>query len=88
MVAVVAAILVALLAAAVNRRLHDRDRRGYWGLIPLPFLAAGMALMPEMSTNIALIANFLAYLYGLALLVYFLVGKGTPGPNRFGPPPG
>jgi uncharacterized membrane protein YhaH (DUF805 family) len=96
--AVVAAILVILLAAAVIRRLHDRDRRGYWGLLPIPFLAAGMVLMSEMSAGagseqpdmppfLALIANHLAYLYGLALLVYFLVGKGTPGPNRFGPPP-
>jgi uncharacterized membrane protein YhaH (DUF805 family) len=85
--AVVAAILVLLLAAAVIRRLHDGDRRGYWGLLPLPFLAAGMVLMPRGSASFALIANNLAYLYGLALLVYFLVGKGTPGPNRFGPPP-
>jgi uncharacterized membrane protein YhaH (DUF805 family) len=97
-VSVLAVITVLLLAAAVARRLHDRDRRGYWGLAPLPFLAAAMVLMPKVMADFggeepnmrlffALLGNNLAYLYALALLVYLLVGKGTPGPNRFGPPP-
>src|SRR6185312_12908248 len=38
-------VLVLLLAAAVTRRLHDRDRTGLWGLMPLPFMAIGMANM-------------------------------------------
>lgn len=43
------------------RRLHDRDRRGWWLLIVLiPFVGA------------------------IILLVWF-VGRGTAGPNRFGP---
>jgi uncharacterized membrane protein YhaH (DUF805 family) len=37
---------VLLLAAAVVRRLHDRAKSGFLGLLPLPFLAAGMILMP------------------------------------------
>jgi uncharacterized membrane protein YhaH (DUF805 family) len=37
---------VLLLAAAVVRRLHDRGKSGFLGLLPLPFLAAGMILMP------------------------------------------
>jgi uncharacterized membrane protein YhaH (DUF805 family) len=96
--ALVSAIAVALLAAAVARRLHDCDRRGYWGLLPLPFLAAAMLLMPKLFGNFTrvgtpdrtlffgLFFNNLVYLGSPALLVYLLVGKGTPGSNRFGPP--
>ena len=96
----VTAITVALLAAAVVRRLHDRDRRGYWGLLPIPFIAAGLALMPRIFTGflaepeapdmpafLALVLNNLAYLGTLGLLIVLLAGPGTPGPNRFGPPP-
>jgi uncharacterized membrane protein YhaH (DUF805 family) len=39
-------IFVILIAAAVARRLHDRDKSGYWGLMPLPFTAFGLATMP------------------------------------------
>lgn len=98
--AIVAAVTVALLAAAVARRLHDRDRRGYWGLLPLPFLVAGLALMPkafagiaadpevpDLSAFLALILNNFAYLGMLGILIVLLAGPGTPGPNRFGPPP-
>ena len=33
-----------LLAAAVARRLHDCGRSGWWGLMPVPFLTAGVFL--------------------------------------------
>ena len=96
----VTAITVALLAAAVVRRLHDRDRRGYWGLLPIPFMAAGLALMPgiftgalanpdapEAWTFLAFVLNNFAHLATLGVLIVLLAGPGTPGPNRFGPPP-
>jgi uncharacterized membrane protein YhaH (DUF805 family) len=41
------ALAVVLLAAAVTRRLHDRGRRGWWGLPPLPFLLVGMTAFPR-----------------------------------------
>jgi uncharacterized membrane protein YhaH (DUF805 family) len=100
-VAIAGSIAVLLLAAAVARRLHDRDRRGYWGLLPLPFLAAGLALMPkvfagmsskpgapDLTAFLALFINNFAYLAALGILIVLLAGPGTPGPNRFGPPPG
>jgi uncharacterized membrane protein YhaH (DUF805 family) len=99
-VTILPAVTIAVLAAAVVRRLHDRDRRGYWGLLPLPFLAAALVLMPklmagvaaepdapDLSLSFAVFVNNLLYLGMLALLVVLLAGKGTPGPNRFGPPP-
>lgn len=36
--AVTIGLAIALYAAAVVRRLHDRGRSGAWGLMPLPFL--------------------------------------------------
>ncbi|HYD37430.1 MAG TPA: DUF805 domain-containing protein [Allosphingosinicella sp.] len=96
----VSAAAVALLAAAVARRLHDRDRRGWWGLLPVPFLAFGLALMPGIFAGfdprsgtldpwpfLALILNNLVYFGMLGVLIVLLAGPGTPGPNRFGPPP-
>ena len=89
---------VLLLAAAVTRRLHDRDRTGLWGLMPLPFMAIGMAnlqnafafatrpqsLTPLQSTLFA-IAPF--HWVALIALIVMLAGEGTKGPNRFGPEP-
>jgi uncharacterized membrane protein YhaH (DUF805 family) len=90
---------VALLAAAVTRRLHDRDRRGWWGTLPLPFLiyaltvfppifaATGRGEPPDMRLFLTLILNNLFYLAALGFLIFLLVGPGTKGPNRFGDPP-
>src|SRR6476620_8597971 len=38
-------VAVILYAAAVVRRLHDAGLRGFWGLMPLPFLFFGMIRM-------------------------------------------
>ena len=97
--ALVTGTAILLLAAAVVRRLHDRDLRGYWGLLPLPFLALGFLLIPRMIAGMSrtgepdlswlggIVANNLAYLGALGCLIYLLAGPGTPGANRFGPPP-
>lgn len=98
-VCVIAAVSVLLLAAAVTRRLHDSGRRGYWGLLPLPFLAGGMSIFmtlfadisggePDMALFAGMLLCNLAYLASLALLVVLLCLNGTRGENRFGPPPG
>lgn len=104
----ITAISVAMLAAAVARRLHDRDRSGYWGLLPVPFLVLAIVLtrrflaafqdartgqdgsletMPDMGVLLLLVVNNLIYLGLLITLIVILAGAGTPGPNRFGPPP-
>jgi uncharacterized membrane protein YhaH (DUF805 family) len=87
-----------LLAAAIVRRLHDRDRTGLWALMPLPFMvfsianmATGIAFAPGRRglTATELAASSAGSLYIIAgiVLIVLLVGDGTRGPNRFGPDP-
>lgn len=89
---------VALLAAAVSRRLHDSGLRAYWGLMPLPFLAfgcVGMELLlrdfskpagPDMRLFLALFLNNMIYLATLALLAW-LLARASGTANRFGKNP-
>jgi uncharacterized membrane protein YhaH (DUF805 family) len=94
-IAIATAIAVILLAAAVARRLHDRGRSGFWGLMPLPFLASGFLLMPRLfkaaepdfSLFGYLFLNNLIYLAALGTLVVLLAGAGEPRDNRYGPFP-
>jgi len=95
-IAVMAVITVILFAAAVARRLHDTGKSGFWGILPLPFLAFSMSIMPRMFHNfmsqgqpdfsmfLAVFLSNLAYLACLAIVVILLVQKGTSGSNRFG----
>lgn len=95
LVAMVAAA-VALLAAAVARRLHDSNRRGWWGLMPLPFIAFSMTAFPVMMKDfmanpepnlglfLAALTSNLLYLASLGVLIVLLCLTGTDGPNRFG----
>lgn len=39
-------VFTLLILAATVRRLHDRDWRGWWALLPLPFQATGAAMAP------------------------------------------
>ena len=89
-------IFVVMIAAAVTRRLHDRNRRGFWGLMPLPFTAFGIASMPIMLPGVwhhslsiawwaALILQNLFYYASLILLIVMLAGRDSAEPNRFGP---
>jgi uncharacterized membrane protein YhaH (DUF805 family) len=93
--ALIDAIIVALLAAAVTRRLHDRDRTALWGLLPLPFMVIGVAFMPdtfafavapaEPSPAMKLLLLQAPFFWGSLLwLCFLLAGEGTKGPNRFG----
>jgi uncharacterized membrane protein YhaH (DUF805 family) len=97
---VMVVVIVILLAAAVARRLHDRGRTGFWGLLPLPFLTYGMVAMPKLFAGFAkggepdlgqfflLFGNNVAYIGVLLLLAWQLMGKSDSGANRFGPPSG
>jgi uncharacterized membrane protein YhaH (DUF805 family) len=92
------AVVVALLAAAATRRLHDTGLSGAWGLLPVPFLFAGLAMMVRVFGSIAggapdlrlfgvLFLNNALYLLALLALVVLLSRPGQPGANRHGPPP-
>ena len=94
------ATIILLLAAAVVRRLHDRGRRGWWGLPPAVFAGLGMTLFPGLFQSFSqgtatpaalklfglLFANNVLYLGSLVLLIVLLSGASQPGDNRFGPP--
>lgn len=94
----VVALLVVLMAAAVARRLHDSGRSGWWGTMPLPFLAFGVIAMGKIMAGIGagspdfgwfflLFCNNLIYLATLVALVVLLAMPGTSGQNRFGESP-
>lgn len=90
-------IAIVLLGASLVRRLHDTNRTGLWVLLPLPFLLGGMWSMKQLFGNIAteadlqvfagLLLNNVIYLGTIALLMLFTMLRGTPGDNRYGPPP-
>jgi uncharacterized membrane protein YhaH (DUF805 family) len=97
-VAGVAIITISLLSAAVVRRLHDRDRSGRWGLMPLPFLGFAMFGMHALFRSIGdgaapiglfslLFLNNLVYLASVVTLIVMLARAGTIGPNSYGPDP-
>lgn len=95
----VVVLAVALLAAAVSRRLHDCNRPAWLGLAPVIFLAAGLVLFPRMMENVMnapepnmglfglLFLNNILYMATLAGLVIQCALRGTRGPNRYGPEP-
>jgi uncharacterized membrane protein YhaH (DUF805 family) len=93
---------IALLAAAVTRRLHDRNLRGYWALIPVAFLILAFWKMgpflevvanPDILQNelnpsdiLAFTLLNLVYLISVIALMIILGLKGHATENRFGPP--
>jgi uncharacterized membrane protein YhaH (DUF805 family) len=96
---IINAVVIAVIAAAMARRLHDRDRTSAWALTYLPFVAIGNFFGPTMFASmgaatapnpllISLLAvnNLMSFLV-LILLIIQLASRGTAGPNRFGPDP-
>jgi uncharacterized membrane protein YhaH (DUF805 family) len=88
------AALVALLAAAVARRLHDTGKSGWWGVLPLPFLLFSLAMFalpvsdsPNTNLDMFIFASNALYLLGLGVLIFLLGERGQPDANRFGPVP-
>lgn len=88
-------VAIALLAAAVSRRLHDRGTPGWWGLMPVPFVVFGLVGFQQMFRSFGggapdfglfglLFLNNMAYLAALVTLIILLAQPGKPGPNRYG----
>ena len=97
--AIVTLVTVVLLAAAVTRRLHDHGRSGAWGLLPLPFLATGLIMMPGIASSFpragepdltlffALFANNVVYLLTLGVVIYLTIKPGDKLANHYGDAP-
>jgi len=89
-------LIVPIVAAAIYvgiRRLHDRNRSGWW-ILPFsigPYLLLGAAHLFGDLGAIGVLAGLPLSLGGLALAVWSWIElgfrRGTSGPNRFGPPP-
>jgi uncharacterized membrane protein YhaH (DUF805 family) len=75
------------LAASI-KRLHDRDRSGWWivpfFVLPSMFSQFSDRLGDSWVLMVVGLAAFVLYVWGVIEL-FFL--KGTTGPNRFGPDP-
>lgn len=97
--AVLNLLFALLVAAAVVRRLHDRDKSGWWGLMPVPFMAYGQIMgpeaaammmsggMPNSPAMLLVMLNNLLYWIAAIILVVMLAQAGTSGPNGHGPEP-
>ena len=91
-------LFTVLVAASATRRLHDCNKSGYWGLIPLPFFGLGFALMPRLFATWPPTPDFtlfswlfvinLLQLTALITLIVFLAQRGSAGANRYGGVPG
>lgn len=94
--------LVSLLSiwpslAGTIKRLHDRDRSGWWigGFYLLSAIFGGVAVMmaltnPSSAAAIGMpimVGGIVMAAYGIWLLVETGFLRGTVGPNRFGPDP-
>lgn len=91
--------IVALLAAAVTRRLHDTGRAGYWGLAPLPFLTFGMVGFYVLTQTfvegtqdisplfLAIFLNNMIYMATIVTLIVLLALPTKASANRYGEPP-
>lgn len=90
---------IALLAAAVSRRLHDSGRSALWGLLPVPFVLFGIGLFPVLMNSmmtgaepdlglfLLLFGNNMLYLAALGTLVILLSLSTAPGVKRHGEQP-
>ena len=87
-------LAILLYAAAIVRRLHDRGKSGFWGLMPLPFILYGSVQMPRLFASVGMNAepdlalflsvffsNFL-YLATLIWLIVMLAGPGKASSDR------
>lgn len=92
-------VTIALLAAAVSRRLHDSGRSALWGLLPVPFLLFGIGFFPVMMNSMMtaeepdlslffmLFGNNILYLVALVTLIVLLCQSTARGANRYGEEP-
>jgi uncharacterized membrane protein YhaH (DUF805 family) len=76
-------VLLPTVAGTV-RRLHDTGRSGWWLLI-VPGVTGAMTAVAIYTGYFAM--PLIVIFAGLGILIYWLRGPGTPGPNRFGPRP-
>jgi uncharacterized membrane protein YhaH (DUF805 family) len=86
-VAVAIGICVSGLAIGA-KRLHDRDRSGWWILLLYAVPAALWIIAGKINNDLAeTILNVIGWIPWIWGLVELGLLRGTSGPNRFGPDP-
>ncbi|MFD0917017.1 DUF805 domain-containing protein [Pseudahrensia aquimaris] len=84
----VLAFYVSIFSLAV-RRLHDRNKSGWWILLPVA-IGAVQGFIQEIqgpSSILAVMGSFGTFIVFLWFFVELGFLRGTDGPNRFGPNP-
>jgi uncharacterized membrane protein YhaH (DUF805 family) len=85
---IVTPVVLWCCAAITAKRLHDRNRSGWW---LIPFLAVpGFYDQFESRVGTSMFAgviSFVVSVLGIWAFVELIILKGTTGPNRFGPDP-
>ena len=85
-------LAILLYAAAVTRRLRDRGKSGFWGLMPLPFILYSSIAMPMVfagagEPNLTLFFSVffsnMLYIVTLIWLIVWLAGPSEAPPNRY-----
>ena len=71
-------VLIPMIPIAV-RRLHDRNKSGWW-IAALALFLVFLQVAPNQTTAFAIVSGFIL----LWALVELFVLPGTPGPNRYG----
>jgi len=83
-------VAILLYAAAVVRRLHDREKSGYWALMPIPFIvyssvqiprafsSPNIGAQPDMALFFSIFFSNLLYIVTLIWLIVLLVGPSEP----------
>lgn len=82
-------LYVVLLVAAISltvRRLHDRDKSGWWVLVFF-LLPSVLQTAAAQTPDLALALQLAAAAISIWALVELGFLRGTPGPNRYGPDP-
>ncbi len=83
--------------AIAAKRLHDRDRTGWWLVVPLIAISASFAAMawssnlPEDQSTLYFVIGIAILLAAMAIGIWLTIElgflKGIQGPNRFGADP-
>ena len=89
LIAFILFIAVTWSSVAVGvKRLHDRDKSGWWILL---FWLGPSALISSQTTAPNMGGGFILWLAAGAIAIWGFVElgclRGTPGPNRYGPDP-
>lgn len=87
-------LAILLYSAAVARRLHDRGKSGWWGLMPVPFITYSSIAMPtvfasarepNMAVFFSVFLSNMVYIVTLVWLIVLLAGPSDTVPNRYDP---